>query len=163
MSIAQNLSRICSNGLFFRKFLPQHFRGLCFGLRALRCVQKHFRKLSRTELISQAFANFPELLQAFANEKFAQSFADPSRLHFLLSRRHHILTSLQIVTCEVLATAQVFWLDSNDKDALARKSKAIVKLALLQQVFGAQPPIKQASLCKLHTVSPTLHILFNVA
>ena len=51
----------------------------------------------------QAFASFPELSQAFANEKFAQPFADLSRLHVLLSRRHDTLTSLQIVTWEVLA------------------------------------------------------------
>ena len=107
LSIAQNLSRICSNGLFFRKFLSQHFCGLCFGFRALHSAQKHFRKLSRTELISQAFANFPELSQAFANEKLAQSFADLSRLHVLLSRRHNTLTSLQIVSWEVLAAAHL--------------------------------------------------------
>ena len=35
VSIAQNLSRICSNGLFFRKFLLRHFRGLRLGFRAL--------------------------------------------------------------------------------------------------------------------------------
>ena len=89
VSIAQNLSRICSNGLFFRKFLSQHFRGLSFGFRALHSAQKHFRKLSRT-LISPAFANCPELSQAFANKQFAQSFADLSRLHVLLSQRHNI-------------------------------------------------------------------------
>ncbi|CAK9094554.1 unnamed protein product [Durusdinium trenchii] len=88
LSIAQNLSRICSNEIFFHKFLSQHFRGLRFGFCALHSVQKHFRKLSRTELISQVFANFPELSQAFANEEFAQPFADLSRLHVLLSRRH---------------------------------------------------------------------------
>ena len=52
MSIAQNLSGICSNGLFFRKFLSQHFRDLRFG----NSEQKHVSKLWRTELISQAFA-----------------------------------------------------------------------------------------------------------
>ena len=31
MKIAQNQSRNCSNGLFFCKFLSQHFRGLRFG------------------------------------------------------------------------------------------------------------------------------------
>ena len=43
-------------------------------------------------------SNFPELLQALAHEKFAQSFADLSRLHMLLSGRHNTLTPLQIVT-----------------------------------------------------------------
>ena len=81
LSVAQNLSRICSNGLFFRKFLSQHFRGLRFGFRALRSLRKHFRKLSRTELISQAFGSFLELSQAFAHEKFVRSFATFSRLH----------------------------------------------------------------------------------
>ena len=109
VSIAQNLSRICSNGLFFRKFLSQHFRGLSFGFRALHSAQKHFRKLSRT-LISPAFANCPELSQAFANKQFARSFADLSRLHVLLSRRHYTLSSLQIVTIHlVFLEVCLFW------------------------------------------------------
>ena len=93
VSTAQNLSRICSNGFFFRKFPSQHFRGLRFGIQALNSVQKHICKLSWTELISRAFANFPELSHTFANETFAQSFADLSRLHVLLSRRHSTLLS----------------------------------------------------------------------
>ena len=78
---------------------------LAFWLSRAAFCAKHSRKLSRTELISQAFANCPELSQAFANEKFTQSFADLARLHVLLSRRHFTLTSLEIVTWEVLAAA----------------------------------------------------------
>ena len=133
LCIAQNLSRICSNGLFFRKFLSQHVRGLHFGFRPLHSAQKHFRKLSRTELILQAFANLPELSQAFANEKLAQSFADLSRLHVLLSRRHDKLTSLQIVTWEVLAAAQTrgWLLRPNDRSFVFCTS-----CVFLNNVFG---------------------------
>lgn len=56
-----------SNGPFFRKFLSQYFRGLCFGLRGLHSV----KTLSRTELVSA----LAKLLQAFANEKCAKCFA----------------------------------------------------------------------------------------
>ena len=78
-------------------------------LKTYRAVQKkHFRELSRTELILKAFiASFPGLSQAFANEKFAQSLANPSQLHVLLSQRHNSLTSLQTVISEVLAAAQL--------------------------------------------------------
>ena len=43
-------------------------------------VQKHVRKLSRTEVISQAFAY----------DHFAHSFVNLSRLHVWLSRRHKL-------------------------------------------------------------------------
>ena len=107
LSVAQNLSIICSTGLFFRKFLSLHFRALRFGFRALHSVPRHVRKLSRTDVISQAFASFPELSQAFADENFAHSFANLSRLHVWLSTRHNTLTALHIVSWEVLTAAQL--------------------------------------------------------
>ena len=47
VSLVQNLSRICSNGLFFRTALSQHFHGLHVGFRTLHRVQDPFRKLLR--------------------------------------------------------------------------------------------------------------------
>ena len=42
---------MCSNRWFFRSFLSQHFRDLCFCFRVPYVVQHHFRKLLRTKLI----------------------------------------------------------------------------------------------------------------
>ena len=72
-SIVQNLLRIRFDGLLIREFLSQHFCGLRFGFRML---QKHCRKLSRTELILQAVQSIRELSRMKSSRNLSGIFLD---------------------------------------------------------------------------------------
>lgn len=64
LSVVSNLLRFGSHGRFFRNSFRNPFAA--FGMRVLHAVQKHFRKLSRPELILQAISTLKSKLHCFS-------------------------------------------------------------------------------------------------